>query len=159
MTRWPTIRKGSGQDAHSITVGLDAFVNVKPTDEADPRTLYPPESWTSACGRDPPPSTRASILPTITDGFKGKAPDLGRLRIRQHAAALRARNLAGGRRAFRASLRDRPAALKPRHRFCMPVGNESLFGPRIRDCAQDRNRQIVRFPPLAPGSAAKQRRD
>ena len=43
---------------------------------SDPRKLYEPEKWTSGCGPIPLPSTRA-WLPTITDGFKGRAPDLG----------------------------------------------------------------------------------
>jgi hypothetical protein len=70
-------QKGSGQDAHSVTAGLDAFVNVKPTDEANPRTLYPPENLDFRLRPRSAAIDKGIELPTITDGFKGKAPDLG----------------------------------------------------------------------------------
>ena len=70
-------QKGSGQDAHSITVGLNAFVNVKPTDENNPRTLYAPETLDFRLRSGSAAIDRGTELPTITDGFRGKAPDLG----------------------------------------------------------------------------------
>ena len=70
-------QKGSGQDAHSVTVGLDAFVNVKPTDEANPRALYAPENLDFRLRPRSAAIDKGMELPTITDGFKGKAPDLG----------------------------------------------------------------------------------
>ncbi len=70
-------QKGSGQDKHSITVGLDAFVNVKPTDESDPRTLYAPETLDFRLKPRSAAIDKGIQLPTITDGFTGKAPDLG----------------------------------------------------------------------------------
>jgi hypothetical protein len=70
-------QKGSGQDKHSITVGLNAFVNVKPTDEANPRTLYLPESLDFRLRPRSAAIDKGVELPTITDGFKGRGPDLG----------------------------------------------------------------------------------
>ena len=70
-------RKGSGQDAHSITVGLDAFVNVKPTDATDPRPLYLPENMDFRLRPHSAAIDKGVELPTITDGFRGRAPDLG----------------------------------------------------------------------------------
>ena len=70
-------QKGSGQDAHSITLGMDTFVNVHPTDESDPRVLYPPESMDFTLRPRSGAIDKGVDLPTITDGFKGKAPDLG----------------------------------------------------------------------------------
>ncbi|HVW75597.1 MAG TPA: hypothetical protein VHC39_18305 [Rhizomicrobium sp.] len=70
-------QKGSGQDAHSIKVGLDTFVNVKPTDEADPRKLYLPEGMDFRLRPHSAAIDKGVELPTITDGFAGKAPDLG----------------------------------------------------------------------------------
>lgn len=70
-------QKGSGQDQHSITVGLDAFVNVKPTDESNPPTLYAPELLDFRLKPRSAAIDKGTELPTITDGFKGKAPDLG----------------------------------------------------------------------------------
>ncbi|HZQ41565.1 MAG TPA: hypothetical protein VFA87_12245 [Rhizomicrobium sp.] len=70
-------RKASGQDTHSVIVGLDAFVNVKPTDESDPRKLYEPEKLDFRLRPHSIAIDKGTVLPTITDGFKGAAPDLG----------------------------------------------------------------------------------
>ena len=70
-------QKASGQDAHSITVGLDAFINVKPTDTTDPRKLYPPENLDFRLRPRSAAIDKGLALPNITDGFKGRAPDLG----------------------------------------------------------------------------------
>ncbi len=70
-------QKGSGQDAHSVAVGLDAFVNVRPTDESDPRKLYLPEDLDFRLKPRSAAIDKGVELPNITDGFKGKAPDLG----------------------------------------------------------------------------------
>ena len=70
-------RRGSGQDTHSVTVGLDTFVNVKPTDESDPRKLYLPENMDFRLSPHSAAKDKGVELPTITDGFKGSAPDLG----------------------------------------------------------------------------------
>lgn len=70
-------QKGSGQDMHSVVLGLDAFVNVKPTDERDPRILYEPEKLDFRLRRKSAAIDKGMVLPTITDGFAGKAPDLG----------------------------------------------------------------------------------
>jgi hypothetical protein len=70
-------QKGSGQDAHSIAVGLGAFVNVKPTDATDPRKLFAPENMDFRLRPRSAAIDKGVVLPTITDGFKGRAPDLG----------------------------------------------------------------------------------
>jgi hypothetical protein len=70
-------QKGSGQDKHSVTVGLNALVNVKPTDESNPRILYAPETLDFRLRPGSAAIDRGTELPTITDGFKGRAPDLG----------------------------------------------------------------------------------
>lgn len=70
-------QKGSGQDAHSVIVGLDAFVNVKPTDDTDPRKLYLPENMDFRLRPHSAAIDKGVELPTITDGFTGNAPDLG----------------------------------------------------------------------------------
>jgi hypothetical protein len=69
----------SGQDRHSLVVGLDAFRNVKPTDQADPPRLYNPEDYDFGLRQDSVAIDRGTELPTITDGFTGRAPDLGAL--------------------------------------------------------------------------------
>jgi len=70
-------QKGSGQDTHSILVSLDDFVDVKGTDEADPRTLYAPERFDFRLRPGSRAIDKGDVLPTITDGFHGAAPDLG----------------------------------------------------------------------------------
>jgi hypothetical protein len=70
-------QKDSHQDTHSITVGLDAFVHVKPTNQSDPRILYAPEDMDFRLRPHSPAIDRGTELATITDGFAGKAPDLG----------------------------------------------------------------------------------
>jgi hypothetical protein len=70
-------QKGSGQDAHSVAVGLDAFVKVTPTDESDPRKLYEPEKLDFRLRPRSAAIDKGMVLPTITDGARGKAPDLG----------------------------------------------------------------------------------
>lgn len=72
-------QNGSGQDTHSVLVGLEAFQNVKPTDQANPPKLYNPEDYDFTLKPDSAAIDRGVELPTITDGFNGRAPDLGAL--------------------------------------------------------------------------------
>ena len=70
---------GSGQDKHSVQLGLDAFVKVGPADQADPPHLYNPEDYNFSLKPESAAIDRGMELPTITDGFAGRAPDLGAL--------------------------------------------------------------------------------
>jgi len=82
MRRFPTLAEyqaASHQDAHSVLVGLDAFRNVPPADQSDPPRLYHPEDFDFTLKPDAAAIDRGVELPTITDGFTGKAPDLGAL--------------------------------------------------------------------------------
>lgn len=74
-------QKGTGQDRHSVTVGLDTFVNVKPTDENNPPKLYDPEDLDFHLRPGSVAIDKGVELPTITDGFNGRAPDLGAYEI------------------------------------------------------------------------------
>ncbi len=74
-------QKGSGQDQHSISIGRDAFVHVTPTDESDPPKLYLPESLDFRLRPGSAAIDKGTLLPTITDGFTGRAPDLGALEL------------------------------------------------------------------------------
>jgi hypothetical protein len=73
--------KATGQDAHSITVTLHAFRNVPPTDTSDPRKLYNPENMDFRLKPGAAAIDKGIELPGITDGFKGRAPDLGALEV------------------------------------------------------------------------------
>jgi len=72
-------QKGTGQDANSVLVGMDAFVRMTPTDPATPPRLYSPEDYDFSLKPDAAAIDRGLVLPGITDGFTGKAPDLGAL--------------------------------------------------------------------------------
>jgi hypothetical protein len=72
-------QNASGQDRHSVVLGLDAFAKVGPTDQANPPKLYNPEDFDFTLKPDSAAIDRGVELPTITDGFSGHAPDLGAL--------------------------------------------------------------------------------
>ncbi len=65
------------QDQHSILIDFDTFVNVRIPDKSDPQHLYKPEDFDFRLK----PGSRAidagTALPSITDDFTGRAPDLG----------------------------------------------------------------------------------
>ena len=69
--------KATGQDTHSREVDYSVFVNAAAPDFADPTRLYSPDDVDLRLA----PRSRAVdagvVLPGITDGFAGRAPDLG----------------------------------------------------------------------------------
>jgi len=70
-------QKGTGKDLNSITVDRNVFRNVKPTDQSDPIRLYNPEDNDFRLKPRSAAIDKGIELPGITDGFKGRAPDLG----------------------------------------------------------------------------------
>jgi len=78
--RFRTLRDYSettGQDRHSVPVDFGVFVKVRVPDKADPQHLYNPEDFDFSLKRRSAAIDAGIELPTITDGFTGKAPDLG----------------------------------------------------------------------------------
>ena len=71
----------TGQDKHSIAVDFDAFVNVAIPDKSDPQRFYNPEDLDFRLKPGAVAVDAGSDLPTITDGYAGKAPDLGALEL------------------------------------------------------------------------------
>jgi len=65
------------QEQHSIMIDFDVFVKVSIPDKSDPQRLYKPEDFDFRLR----PGSRAVdagvALPSITDDFTGRAPDLG----------------------------------------------------------------------------------
>ena len=65
------------QEQHSILIDFDIFVKVGIPDKSDPQHLYKPEDFDFRLK----PGSRAvdagAVLPSITDDFTGRAPDLG----------------------------------------------------------------------------------
>ena len=71
----------TGQDKHSIAVDFDAFVNVAIPDKSDPQRFYNPEDLDFRLRAGAVAVDAGTELPTITDGYSGKAPDLGALEL------------------------------------------------------------------------------
>jgi hypothetical protein len=69
--------KASGQDAHSVLVDFNVFRKVSPTDPNDPQRLAKPEDYDFTLARGSAAIDKGVVLPNITDGFSGRAPDLG----------------------------------------------------------------------------------
>jgi hypothetical protein len=67
----------TGQDKHSVLVDFDSFVKVGLPDKADPQRLYSPEDFDFRLRPGSPAVDAGVELPTVTDDFTGKAPDLG----------------------------------------------------------------------------------
>src|SRR5690606_18499326 len=72
----------TGQDAHSVLVDYDVFENVPRLDASDAASLqrlYRAEDYDFGLRRGAAAIDRGMELPTVTDGFTGRAPDLGAL--------------------------------------------------------------------------------
>jgi hypothetical protein len=72
-------QRATGQDAHSRLVDYDVFVRVSQPDLRDPQRLYDPEALDFALRERSTAVDAGTVLPNITDGFTGRAPDLGAL--------------------------------------------------------------------------------
>jgi len=76
-------QKATVQDKHSLAVTLGVFRNVQPADEADPQRLRSPEDYDFRLKAGSAAIDKGAFLPTITDGFAGRAPDLGAYELNQ----------------------------------------------------------------------------
>ena len=77
--------KATGQDQHSLMLDYDVFVNVPKLDR-DPKTVQRLYDFRNLDFRLKPGAAaidRGVVLPNISDGFAGKAPDLGALEVGQ----------------------------------------------------------------------------
>src|SRR2546430_2999161 len=78
--------KATHQDEHSVLVDYDIFVNVKKLDARDLKKvqlLYKAEDSDFRLKPDSTAVDKGIVLPNVTDGFAGKAPDLGALELGQ----------------------------------------------------------------------------
>jgi hypothetical protein len=78
--------RGTHQDEHSITVDYDCFINVSKLDAKDVRTvqkLYRAEDLDFNLKPGSAAVDRGLVLPNVTDGSTGRAPDLGALEVGQ----------------------------------------------------------------------------
>ncbi len=72
-------QRATGQDRHSRLVDYDVFVNVKQPDLSDPQRLYDATVLDFTPRAGSAAIDAGTVLPNITDGYTGKAPDLGAL--------------------------------------------------------------------------------
>jgi hypothetical protein len=76
------------QDQHSVAVDYDVFVNVRRLDAQDAanvQKLYKADEFDFRLKAGSAAVDRGLSLPTVTDGFAGRAPDLGALELGQAA--------------------------------------------------------------------------
>jgi len=84
---FPTLEAYSaatGQDAHSVLLDYDVFVNVPRLDRSDLTTVQRVLDARDYDFRLEPGSAaidRGVVIPNVTDGFDGEAPDLGALEL------------------------------------------------------------------------------
>jgi hypothetical protein len=69
--------QATGQDRHSVLVDYNVFRKVSAPDPDDPQQLMKPEDYDFTLARGSAAIDKGTVLPTITDGFIGRAPDLG----------------------------------------------------------------------------------
>ena len=78
-------QKATGQDAHSIEVDYGIFENLAPPDPARRHHVYHSADLNFRLKPNSKAVDAGVVLPTINDGFGGKAPDLGALETGQQA--------------------------------------------------------------------------
>ena len=89
MRRYKTLeeyQQATKQDAHSLVVGYDIFMNVPRLDGHDVKTvqrLYDAKDFDFRLKPGASAVDRGTVLPNITDGFAGSAPDLGAIELGQ----------------------------------------------------------------------------
>ena len=87
--KFPTLdayARATGQDQHSVLVDYEIFMKVARLDAKDLATvqrLYKAEDSDFRLRPGSAAVDRGLVLPTITDGFTGSAPDLGALEVGQ----------------------------------------------------------------------------
>jgi hypothetical protein len=69
----------TGQDTHSVLIGLDTFNKITLLDRNNLSKLYKPSDYDFTLKAGSKAIDAGIVLPTINDGFTGKAPDLGAL--------------------------------------------------------------------------------
>jgi hypothetical protein len=77
---FPTLEaysQGTGQDRHSRLVDFDIFVNAPLPDFSDPTHVVAVDSVDLRLRKGAAAIDAGIELPNVTDGFKGRAPDLG----------------------------------------------------------------------------------
>src|SRR4051812_24926134 len=69
----------TGQDGHSRMIDWSIFRKASPPAKGDPTRLYRPEDQDFTLAAGSAAIDAGTVLPGVTDGFSGRAPDLGAL--------------------------------------------------------------------------------
>jgi hypothetical protein len=92
FTRPPAVRKfaslkafsdATGQEKHSVLVDYDVFVKAMAPDRSDPRRVYRSADFDFRLRPGSAAVDAGEMIPNVTDGFTGKAPDLGAYELGQ----------------------------------------------------------------------------
>ena len=79
---FPTLKdyaKQTGWDKHSRMIDWSVFKQAAPPAKGDPTRIYRPEDYDFSLASKSAAIDAGTVLPGITDGFTGRAPDLGAL--------------------------------------------------------------------------------
>jgi hypothetical protein len=76
-------QKATGQETHGIELDYDIFENLAPPDPARRYDVYHSMDLNFQLKANAKAVDAGVVLPTINDGFTGKAPDLGALELHQ----------------------------------------------------------------------------
>lgn len=72
-----TFSKNTGNELHGTELSEDIFENVRLPDPADKGRIYPVEGYDFRLKGGSKAIDAGVVLPNVTDGYEGKAPDLG----------------------------------------------------------------------------------
>ena len=79
------MQDATGQEKHSILVDYNSFQRVYIPDANDPQRVYKPEDYDFHLKPGSAAIDKGMVLDSITDGFTGRAPDLGAIETGQPA--------------------------------------------------------------------------
>jgi hypothetical protein len=70
-------REATGQEQHSVLVDYNTFVKAAMPDMTDPQHVYNAANYDFRLRPGSAAVDAGTVLPTITDNYTGRAPDLG----------------------------------------------------------------------------------
>ena len=79
----PEYVAGTGQDKHSLLIDYNVFTKAQAPDPKDIEKLYVPEDFDFTLVSGAAAIDAGMLLPTVNDGYAGKAPDLGAYELGQ----------------------------------------------------------------------------
>jgi hypothetical protein len=88
-------RAGTGQEEHGMEIDFGDFEQLAPPDPADRHAVYYSGDLNFRLRPDSKAVDAGEVLPTVNDGFVGRAPDLGALEVGGAAPAYGPRWLKG----------------------------------------------------------------